>query len=59
MTGRCDGQYLRRGEPVPDLPSLAEAREHLRANLGAIPWEGLKLSPGDPAIPATIGGQDE
>ncbi|HLU44366.1 MAG TPA: nicotinate phosphoribosyltransferase [Natronosporangium sp.] len=50
--------YLRRGEPVPDLPSLAEAREHLRANLGAIPWEGLKLSPGDPAIPVTmIGGQ--
>ena len=24
--------YLRRGEPVADLPSMAEAREHLRAN---------------------------
>ncbi len=50
-------RYLRGGVPVPDLPSLADSREHLRHNLISIPWEGLKLSAGDPAIPVTmIGG---
>jgi nicotinate phosphoribosyltransferase len=44
------------GEPVPDLPTLADSREHLRAGLVAVPWEGLKLSAGDPAIPVTIIG---
>lgn len=34
--------------------SLAESREHLRQCLISIPWEGLKLSAGDPAIPVTI-----
>jgi nicotinate phosphoribosyltransferase len=46
--------FVRRGEPVADRPSLDEAREHLRANLIAIPWEGLKLSAGDPAIPVVL-----
>ncbi|MFF5171473.1 nicotinate phosphoribosyltransferase [Micromonospora sp. NPDC000089] len=41
------------GEPVA-LPSLAESREHLRQCLISIPWEGLKLSAGDPAIPVTV-----
>ena len=36
------------------LPTLADAREHLRANLVAIPWEGLKLSRGEPALPTTF-----
>jgi nicotinate phosphoribosyltransferase len=35
-------------------PSLAESRDHLRQCLISIPWEGLKLSAGDPAIPVTI-----
>lgn len=48
--------YLAGGEPVGDLPSLADSREHLRAGLVAVPWEGLKLSAGDPAIPVTIIG---
>jgi nicotinate phosphoribosyltransferase len=48
--------YLVRGEPAPDLPDLAASREHLRAGLVAVPWEGLKLSAGDPAIPVTIVG---
>jgi nicotinate phosphoribosyltransferase len=48
--------YLTGGEPAPDLPSLAGSREHLRAGLVAVPWEGLKLSAGDPAIPVTIVG---
>ncbi|SCG68455.1 nicotinate phosphoribosyltransferase [Micromonospora coxensis] len=41
------------GEPVA-LPSLDESREHLRQCLISIPWEGLKLSAGDPAIPVTV-----
>lgn len=48
--------YLRGGEPVSDLPDLAAAREHLRGALVAVPWEGLKLSAGDPAIPVTMLG---
>jgi nicotinate phosphoribosyltransferase len=45
---------VRAGEPVADLPTLAESRERLRAGLISIPWEGLKLSAGDPAIPVTV-----
>ncbi|MFY1633794.1 nicotinate phosphoribosyltransferase [Solwaraspora sp. WMMB335] len=37
-----------------DVPTLADSREHLRRCLISIPWEGLKLSAGDPAIPVTI-----
>jgi len=43
-----------KGEPAGDLPTLDEAREHLRRGLVAIPWEGLKLSRGEPAIPTTF-----
>ena len=50
--------YVVGGEPV-QLPSLEESREHLRQCLISIPWEGLKLSAGDPAIPVTIVGPDE
>jgi nicotinate phosphoribosyltransferase len=45
--------YVVAGE-VADLPGLAESREHLRQCLISIPWEGLKLSAGDPAIPVTV-----
>jgi nicotinate phosphoribosyltransferase len=41
------------GEPAP-APTLDESREHMRQGLISIPWEGLKLSAGDPAIPVTI-----
>jgi nicotinate phosphoribosyltransferase len=44
---------IRNGKIVDDLPTLDESREHLRQNLVSIPWEGLKLSAGDPAIPVT------
>jgi nicotinate phosphoribosyltransferase len=42
------------GGPVAGLPTLAAAREHLRQGLVAVPWEGLKLSRGEPAIPTTF-----
>ncbi|MEV2240737.1 nicotinate phosphoribosyltransferase [Micromonospora sp. NPDC049891] len=45
--------YVVDGEPV-NLPTLDESREHLRQCLISIPWEGLKLSAGDPAIPVTV-----
>jgi nicotinate phosphoribosyltransferase len=45
--------YIAGGE-VLETPSLAGSRDHLRQNLISIPWEGLKLSAGDPAIPVVI-----
>jgi len=42
------------GGTVADLPTLEDARAHLRQCLISIPWEGLKLSAGDAAIPVTI-----
>jgi nicotinate phosphoribosyltransferase len=46
--------FLIGGEPVDALPTLAEGRERLHDALISIPWEGLKLSAGDPAIPVTV-----
>jgi nicotinate phosphoribosyltransferase len=34
--------------------TLDTGRERLRAALVAIPWEGLKLSHGEPALPTTF-----
>ncbi len=45
--------FVASGEVV-EQPTLAESREHLRQCLISIPWEGLKLSAGDPALPVTI-----
>ena len=45
---------IRGGERVPDLPTLDGSRDHLRECLISIPWEGLKLSQGDPAIPVVM-----
>ena len=39
---------------IVDPSTLAQSREHLRQCLISIPWEGLKLSAGDPAVPVTI-----
>jgi nicotinate phosphoribosyltransferase len=41
------------GIPADPVP-LSESREHLREALISIPWEGLKLSAGDPALPVTV-----
>src|SRR4051812_23631760 len=45
--------YVAAGE-VLEPAALSDSREHLRQCLISIPWEGLKLSAGDPAIPVTI-----
>ena len=42
---------VRGGKPVEGLPSLTQSRDHLAAGLVSLPWEGLGLSHGDPAIP--------
>jgi nicotinate phosphoribosyltransferase len=46
---------VRSGEPTGALPGLSEAREHLRHVMVSLPWDGLKLSRGEPAIPTRIG----
>ena len=43
--------YVREGHVVDGLPALADSRALLRSRLVSLPWEGLKLSNGDPAIP--------
>jgi nicotinate phosphoribosyltransferase len=45
--------FIAGGEVLDPVP-LADSRDHLRQCLISIPWEGLKLSAGDPAIPVTI-----
>jgi nicotinate phosphoribosyltransferase len=47
---------VRDGEQVAGLPSLEQSREHLRAALVSVPWEGLKLSRGEPALPTVFEG---
>ncbi|HEX5494833.1 MAG TPA: nicotinate phosphoribosyltransferase [Mycobacteriales bacterium] len=42
--------FLRAGERI-DPPALADSREHLRRAMVTLPWDGLKLSQGEPAIP--------
>ena len=44
---------VRDGEPVADL-SLEAARERVTSGLGSLPWDGLKLSRGEPAIPTRM-----
>jgi nicotinate phosphoribosyltransferase len=45
---------MHRGERVAGLDSLERSRERLRAALVTVPWEGLKLSKGEPAIPTVF-----
>jgi nicotinate phosphoribosyltransferase len=44
-------RFVANGEQLPDVATLEQSRDHLRDCLISIPWEGLKLSVGDPAIP--------
>ncbi|WP_433716383.1 nicotinate phosphoribosyltransferase [Nocardia sp. CA-084685] len=45
---------VRDGEPVDELPTLADSRKLVARGLVSLPWEGLKLSAGEPAIPTTF-----
>jgi nicotinate phosphoribosyltransferase len=47
--------FVTDGHILDNLPTLRESRDHLHDALISIPWEGLKLSTGDPAIPVTFG----
>ncbi len=47
---------MRGGRIVDGLPTLQESREHLRAALVSVPWEGLKLSRGEPALATVFEG---
>ena len=52
---RLQVALVRDGRPV-DVPSLADSRDHLAHVLTTLPWEGLALSKGDPAIPTVHEG---
>jgi nicotinate phosphoribosyltransferase len=45
---------VRAGATVADVPTLEQGRERLREALVSVPWEGLKLSNGEPAIPTVF-----
>ncbi|MDV8000810.1 nicotinate phosphoribosyltransferase [Rhodococcus sp. IEGM 1408] len=45
---------VRGGDPVPGLPSLDESRAHHEAVMVTLPWAGLALSQGDPAISVRV-----
>ncbi|MCY7374197.1 MAG: nicotinate phosphoribosyltransferase [Spirochaetaceae bacterium] len=47
--------FIRGGDRL-DLPSLAASRDHLLHVLTTLPWQGLALSRGEPAIPTTYEG---
>jgi nicotinate phosphoribosyltransferase len=44
---------VRSGQPVADA-DLSSARERVAAGLHSLPWDGLKLSRGEPAIPTRM-----
>jgi nicotinate phosphoribosyltransferase len=44
---------VRDGEPVCDL-SIDAARQRVKEGLHSLPWDGLKLSKGEPAIPTRM-----
>ena len=49
---------LRGGQPAPGLPSLEQSREHHAAVMVTLPWEGLALSEGEPAVPVRVVAPD-
>ncbi|WP_280255747.1 nicotinate phosphoribosyltransferase [Nocardia wallacei] len=45
---------VRAGAIVDDRPGLSQARDLVARGRVSLPWEGLKLSAGEPAIPTTF-----
>jgi nicotinate phosphoribosyltransferase len=50
---RLQVPLVRAGERVA-TEKLADARDRLAAALRTVPWEGLKLSQGEPALPTVL-----
>lgn len=48
---------VRGGVVVEELPTLEDARALVARSLVSLPWEGLKLSHGEPAIPTRFAGE--
>jgi nicotinate phosphoribosyltransferase len=46
--------FIRAGALVEGIPTLDGSRRHLAEVLVSLPWDGLKLSRGEPAIPTTV-----
>ena len=46
-------ELVRNGEPAGDL-SIDAARRRVKEGLRSLPWDGLKLSKGEPAIPTRM-----
>ncbi|WP_405179873.1 nicotinate phosphoribosyltransferase [Nocardia sp. NBC_01377] len=44
------------GQVLDNLPTLTESRDLVARGLVSLPWEGLKLSAGEPAVPTTFVG---
>ncbi|WP_194166280.1 nicotinate phosphoribosyltransferase [Mycolicibacterium sp. P9-22] len=51
-------EMVRGGQPVHEN-NLEDARARVTAGLGSLPWDGLKLSKGEPAIPTRIVAPDK
>ena len=47
---------VRAGAVVDGTATLAQSRELVARGLVSLPWEGLKLSAGEPAVPTTFLG---
>jgi nicotinate phosphoribosyltransferase len=45
---------LREGQPVGPPTTLQDGRERVTAALTTLPWDGLRLSPGEPALPTVF-----
>jgi nicotinate phosphoribosyltransferase len=45
---------VREGQPVGPPATLCQGRERVRAALSSLPADGLRLSPGEPAIPTVF-----
>lgn len=50
--------FLIGGEPGAESTTLEGARKHVAAGLKSLPWEGLALSQGEPAIPTRFGTEN-
>jgi nicotinate phosphoribosyltransferase len=45
---------LREGQPVGSPPTVQDGRERVTAALTTLPWDGLRLSLGEPALPTVF-----